>query len=195
MVLIALALSLPVRAGEAPIHGAQQMYARKVYLRGISDAGMLNNFLYRGNQPKMESLPELRELGIDTIIDLRGERRGLMKREKKRAEALGMLFINIPGSGWSPPRDDQLVEFFQLLAERPRRHIFIHCWLGGDRSGVFLATYRIAFEGWTPDEALHEMHMFHFHGFWHPALAAYVRAFPNHLATSEALARYRRENR
>lgn len=99
--------------------------------------------------------------------------------------------MNIPGSGWSAPTDEQLVQFFSLLREHPRRHIFVHCWLGGDRAGVFLAAYRIAFERWTPDQALQEMHMFHFHGFWHPVMTAYIKSFPDHLATSRKLAPFR----
>lgn len=169
----------------------QVRYAHKLAIHGISDTGMLNPFLYRGNQPKPEGIDELKKLGVDTIVDLRGERHGLMMRERKHAESLGMRFVNIPGNGWSAPTDEQLVQFFNLVRERPRRHIFVHCWLGGDRVGVYLAAYRIAFEGWTPAQALQEMHMFHFHGFWHPAITAYIERFPEHLATSHALARFR----
>jgi tyrosine-protein phosphatase SIW14 len=191
-------LSLPV-----PVHARSKVaaairsrvtLAEKIHIDGISDSGMLNNFLYRGTQPKPVGIDELKKLGIDTIVDLRGERPGLMMRERKHAESLGMRFVNIPGNGWSPPRDEQLVQFFSLIRERPRRHIYVHCWLGGDRAGVFLATYRITFEGWTPDKALDEMRMFHFHGFWHPAMTAYIKGFPDHLAASQSLASFRHEN-
>jgi hypothetical protein len=174
-------------------HQPQVRYAHKIEIHGISDTGMLNLFLYRGNQPKPEGIDELKRLGIDTIVDLRGERHGLMRQERKHAQSLGMRFVNIPGNGWTVPSDEQLVQFFRILREGPRRHIFIHCWLGGDRVGGFLAAYRIAFEGWTPDQALHEMHMFHFHGLWHPAMTAYIKKFPDHLATSQMLAQFRPE--
>ena len=67
----------------------------------------------------------------------------------------------------------------------------MHCWLGGDRAGVFLAAYRIVFDGWTPEQALEEMHQYHFHGFWHRNMTAYVKKFPERLNKSEALAPYR----
>ena len=192
--LIGLGSSAPLRASsELHVSHPQVRYAHKLEIHGISNTGRLNPFLYRGNQPKTEGIDELKNLGIDTIVDLRGERHGLMMRERKHAESLGMRFVNIPGNGWSVPTDDQLVQSFSLLRERPRRHIFVHCWLGGDRAGVFLAAYRIAFEGWTPAEAIREMHMFHFHGFWHPAITAYIEGFPDHLASSHALARFRRK--
>jgi len=78
-----------------------------------------------------------------------------------------------------------------LLKKSPRKKIFVHCWLGGDRTGVFVATYRIAFEGWEPQQALEEMEAFHFKGFWHPAMKKYIRQFPERLAQSPALAHFR----
>jgi len=192
LVVFSAPLSL-LAESEVGSHPPHVTYTEKTKIRGISDAGRLNTFLYRGAQPKPEGIDELKKLGIDTIVDLRGERHGLMLREREHAQSLGMLFVNLPGNGWSAPSDEQLVRFFKLLRMRPRHHIFIHCWLGGDRAGVFLATYRMAFEGWTPEQALREMHMFHFHGFWHPALTAYIEAFPDHLASSRALAPFRQE--
>jgi hypothetical protein len=63
--------------------------------------------------------------------------------------------------------------------------------LGTDRTGVFIATYRIAFDAWTPEQALQEMRSFHFKGFWHPAMKVYIRGFPARLAHSPALASFR----
>jgi len=95
-----------------------------------------------------------------------------------------MKFLLIPGNGWTPPTDQQMARFFALVAAHPRDTIFIHCWLGEDRTGVFIAAYRIAFEHWTAEESLEEMHQFHFKSFWHPAMKGYIREFPGRLATS-----------
>jgi len=171
---------------------AESGSSKKLHISGIRDAGKVNEFLYRGAQPSDKGLEELRRLGIDTVVDLRGERRGLIKKERKHAQSLGMLFVNLPGNGWSPPPDKQIAEFFSLMEEKPRRRVFVHCWLGGDRSGLFLAVYRIAFDGWTPEQAIQEMHVYHFKAFWHPAMTAYVRDFPARLARSAALAAFRR---
>jgi tyrosine-protein phosphatase SIW14 len=168
-------------------------FAKKIHITGVSDAGKLNDYLYRGTQPNKKGLRNLRRLGIDTIVDLRGEFRSEMKREREYAAKLGMRLVLIPGNGWSPPKDEQVAEFFALIAERPRHKIFVHCWLGGDRSGVFLAAYRIAFDGWTPEHALAEMHRFRYHGLWHPAMTRYIRDFPGRLRRSPVLARYRHE--
>jgi len=166
-------------------------FARQIHIEGVKDAGKLGPHLYRGTQPNKKGLRNLRKLGVTTVVDLRGEFRRESKKEKKESEALGMHFVLIPGNGWSPPSDKQMAEFFSIVAERPQRTIFIHCWLGGDRTGVFLAAYRIAFDHWSPEHALEEMHAFHFKSFWHPAMKKYVKAFPKRLETSRELAPYR----
>jgi len=166
-------------------------FAAKSYFPGISDFGKVNDFLYRGAQPKDDGLEQLKKLGVNTIIDLRGELHGLVDSERLRAESLNMRFINLPGSGWTTPKDEEIVQFFDLIREQPRKTIFIHCWLGGDRSGMFIAAYRITFEGWSPQQAVDEMRAFHYLHFWHPNMAHWVEQFPYHLAHSQALAPFR----
>lgn len=174
-------------------HASHPPYAETLHLHGISDAGKINDYLYRGSQPNGEGLRELKKLGITMIIDLRGERKGLAKSERKKAQALGIRVINIPASGWSTPQDKDLVKFLSLTQQHPREKIFVHCWLGGDRSGVYLAAYRIAIDHWTGQEALAEMHYFHFKSFWHPRMKKYVEHFPAHYAKSKAFAELRRQ--
>jgi tyrosine-protein phosphatase SIW14 len=170
-------------------------FAKKIHLDGVKDAGKLNDHLYRGTQPNKKGMQALKDMGVTVIVDLRGEFRKESTKEKKQAESLGMKFVLIPGNGWSPPTDEQMAQFFAIIAHRPEHVVFVHCWLGGDRTGVFLAAYRIAFEHWTPQQALDEMHAFHFKGFWHPAMKSYVKGFPHRLATSPAFADYRKSGK
>ena len=74
-------------------HTSPPAYAETFDLRGVSDVGKLNDYLYRGSQPNDEGLRELKKLGIILIIDLRGERKGLAKSERKKARALGMRVV------------------------------------------------------------------------------------------------------
>jgi tyrosine-protein phosphatase SIW14 len=174
-----------------PVSEKHPEFAEKIHIDGVKDAGKLNAYLYRGTQPTNKGLHSLKKLGVTMIIDLRGEFRRESSHERREAESLGMKFVLLPGNGWSPPTDKQMAEFFSLISERPERKIFIHCWLGGDRTGVFLAAYRIAFDHWSSQHALEEMHAFHFKSFWHPAMKKYVRTFSKRLATSPTLAPYR----
>src|SRR5579863_3660566 len=171
---------------------SQPASAEKLYVPGISDFGKVNDFLYRGGQPKDNGVEELKKFGIDTIVDLRSEMHGLIENERQRAESLGIRFINLLGFGWGTPKDEEIAQFFSLVRERPRRKIFIHCWLGGDRSGMFIAAYRIAFEGWSPQQAIEEMRAFHYLRFWHPNMARWVKKFPDRLAQSPKLASFHR---
>ena len=166
-------------------------FAEKLHIKGITDAGQINDHLYRGTQPNEEGFQQLCKLGVTLIVDLRGEVTHNSAHEKKQVEELGMKSVLIPGNGWTPPSDKQMAEFFAAIKERPRPTIFIHCWLGGDRTGVFLAAYRIAFNHWTSEQALAERNKFHFKSFWHPVMKEYTRQFRDRLATSAALARYR----
>ena len=166
----------------------QTAHGEKVRISGIPNAGKITDFFYRGAQPREVGFSELKILGITTIVDLRGEDREKLLWERKHVESLGMRFVNIPVSGWSPPTDEQVVQFLSLLRDRPGQKIFLHCRFGDDRSGVFTAVYRMAVEKWPADQALKEMYFFGFNGFWHPSMKTFVHDFPSRLNSAPALA-------
>jgi protein tyrosine phosphatase (PTP) superfamily phosphohydrolase (DUF442 family) len=171
--------------------GRQSFVGEKLHVRGLPNFGKINDRLYRGAQPQAAGLEELKKLGITTIVDLRGEDREKVQWEKKRAESLGIRFIHIPVSGWSPPADSQVAQFLSIFRGNSDEKVFVHCRLGDDRTGVFVATYRIAFDKFLSDEALHEMYIFGFNGVWHPPMATFVREFPRRLASDTSLAPFK----
>jgi len=160
-------------------------YGEKLKLAGLPNGGKITEALFRGAQPHTEGVEQLKKLGVTTIVDLRGENRELVERERKQAESLGMRFVNIPVSGWSPPTNEQVAQFLSLFADKKER-VFVHCRFGDDRTGVFVATYRMAFDGWPSEQAMKEMYFFGFNGFWHPAMKSYIRDFPAKLKTAPA---------
>jgi protein tyrosine phosphatase (PTP) superfamily phosphohydrolase (DUF442 family) len=164
----------------------QPAFGQKLHIAGIHNGGKINEFLYRGAQPREQGFSELKKLGVTTIVDLRGEDREEIKWERRHAESLGMRFVNIPVSGWSPPTSEQVVQFLSLLRRDSPQKIFVHCRFGDDRTGVFVATYRMAFEKWTADQAMKEMYFFGFNGFWHPAMKSFVRDFPERMNSEPA---------
>jgi len=166
-------------------------YGEKLRLTGLPNGGRFNEFLYRGAQPHIEGIPELKKLGITMIVDLRGEDSGRRESEKEQAEALGIQFVSIPVSGWAPPSNEQVAQFLSLFHNNPKEKIFVHCRFGDDRTGVFVATYRMAYEGWPAQQAMNEMYFFGFNGFWHPSMKSFIRDFPSRLKTAPALAQYR----
>jgi tyrosine-protein phosphatase SIW14 len=163
-------------------------YGQRIQVSGIKNAGKINGSLYRGAQPHMPSLERLKQLGVTTVVDLRGEDPETRKREQKQAEKLGLHFVSIPISGWSPPTNEQVARFLSLFRGEPAEKVFVHCRFGDDRTGVMVATYRMAVEKWAADQALKEMYFFGFNGFWHPSMIQFVRAFPARLTSAPALA-------
>ena len=151
--------------------------AEKLKIAGVPNAGKISETLLRGAQPSPQGLVELKKLGVTTIVDLRGNR-GPVARERAQAESLGMRFIDIPVSGWSPPGNAQVAEFLRLFQQDPTQKIFVHCYFGRDRTGVMVAAYRMAQQNWTADQAVEEMYSFGFHYHWYPAMKSYVRKFP-----------------
>jgi protein tyrosine/serine phosphatase len=141
-------------------------------------------------------------LGITTIVDLRGEDRGKSDWERKEVERLGMHFVHIPIAGFAAPTNEEVVQFLSLVRSstphdggqaatlpngQPQK-IFVHCLLGEDRTGVFIATYRMSEQKWPAEQAMREMYNFGFNAFWHPAMKAFVRDFPARLTSAPALA-------
>lgn len=195
-VVTAVLLSTALAVGCGSRHHKTQVVSppassEKIDVPGISDFGKVNDFLYRGGQPKDDGVEQLKRFGIDTIVDLRGESPRTTETERERAQSLDIRFINLPGSGWALPTDEEIARFFSLVREQPRRKIFVHCWLGGDRSGMFIAAYRIAFQGWSPEQAIQEMREFHYRHLFHPHMARWVNQFPDHLAHSPQLSPFR----
>jgi tyrosine-protein phosphatase SIW14 len=163
-------------------------FGDKLHLSGIPNAGKIDDVLYRGAQPRKQGLAELKKLGIGTIVDLRNEDQSKVAWERRQVEALGMRFVNIRVSGWAPPTNEQVAQFLSLFRNNPGEKVFVHCRFGDDRTGVFVATYRMAVEKWSAAQAIKEMYFFGFNGFWHPAMKSFVREFPQRLKSSPALA-------
>jgi tyrosine-protein phosphatase SIW14 len=161
--------------------------ATSITIPGVPNAGSITPELFRGAQPNDSAFAGLQKLGMNIVVDLRGEG-GEVNAEKKSVEALGMKFVSLPWNGSGLPSRDELLTFFTLLRENPDQKIFLHCQYGADRTGVMIALYRIAVDHWTPEQAISEMKEFHYHSFTLPHLAKYVKAFPAALAADPSLA-------
>lgn len=106
--------------------------------------------IYRGGQPDPSSLERLRELGVDTVVSLRRERRHISRRERSYALELGMRFLHFPFYGVFGA-DDLFV--MNIVEEVKRRNVYVHCKHGRDRTSLIIALYRVMEERWDPEEA------------------------------------------
>ena len=189
LISTALHAQAPAPASSTPV--LRPAYGEKLKLGGLPNGGKINDSLFRGAQPRGEGLKELKNLGVTTIVDLRGEDPDKISWERRQAESLGIHFVSIPVSGWSPPSTDQVALFLALFRNHPKEKIFVHCRFGDDRTGVFVAAYRMAYDGWPAEQAMNEMYFYGFNGFWHPSMKSFIRDFPARLKTAPALAAFR----
>jgi protein tyrosine/serine phosphatase len=66
---------------------------------------------------------------------------------------------------------DDLVEALRIFREADKP-VLVHCMHGSDRTGSFVAAYRIVFQNWTREAALDEFRHggFGYHEKWFPNL-------------------------
>ena len=111
--------------------------------------------LYRGGQPHDGGLRRLRELGIDTIVNLRG-RSATTKAEETEARALGFNYFNVALPNWGRPQDGRVRRILLIMAAPQNGRVFVHCKDGVDRTGTIVALHRISHQGWKTQDALAE---------------------------------------
>ena len=148
--------------------------------------------LFRGAQPQRDGYRTLQRMGVNIVVDMRGNR-----SEQSAVEKLGMKYVSIAWNAHSPS-DETIARFLTVVEENRDRKIFVHCHAGVDRTGMAIASYRMTAEGWSPDEAMKEMQLFGFSGFHHlrfPALVRFEKDFPEHLKTSAAFQELRATGR
>jgi protein tyrosine phosphatase (PTP) superfamily phosphohydrolase (DUF442 family) len=108
--------------------------------------------LYRGAQPVAGGIKMLVEIGVDTIVNLRGENEQT-RADRKEAEALGLRYYSLPMGGLSRPSDDQVERVLAIINAPENGTVFVHCKHGADRTGTVIACYRISQEGFTAVKA------------------------------------------
>jgi len=120
----------------------------------IGNFGKMDERYYRGAQPLPGEYQALKDLGVNTVIDLRNDP---TEYEKREVEALGMKYVNIPMSGWKYAKDTQVEEFMKLMNDPATGVVYAHCKAGKHRTGLTGAIYRFEKYGWEYNQAYKEM--------------------------------------
>ena len=169
----------------------ERTIARKLAVPGVPNLGEVSSTLYRGAQPTQQGFQKLAEMGISIVVDLR--ERGL-EVERRQVTKLGMRFVPIPWNCFHP-EDTDMARFLRLLRDNRSKKVFVHCQTGDDRTGMMIAAYRMAEEGWTAGGAMKEMEAYGFTSSHHlicPGLSTYEARFPRRFKTSPAFRDLRR---
>jgi protein tyrosine/serine phosphatase len=123
--------------------------------------------LYRSGQTTLDGLKRIiHDYGIRTVISLRDTRvPGVTPpdhAEEVFCGGLGIKFVRLPPAHWEGPGgvapvDDNVRQFRALMADPDNHPVLIHCFRGWHRTGAYCAIYRMEFEGWSNERAIHEL--------------------------------------
>jgi protein tyrosine/serine phosphatase len=178
------------KSSTAPF-ATEHIIARKLAVDGAPNLGEVSPTLYRGAQPTQKGFQKLADMGIGIVVDLRVRGREF---ERQQVNKLGMRFVAIPWNCFHP-EDTDMARFLRLLRVNRGKKVFVHCQTGDDRTGMMIAAYRMAEEGWTAGEAMKEMEAYGFTSSHHvicPRLTSYEASFPKRFKTSPAFRDLRR---
>ena len=119
--------------------------------------------IWRSNQPGPGRLKRYRDMGIRTVITLRGvENYPHYHFEREACEALGLTFVACKLRARDLLPAEAFLDVIETLrgAERP---LVFHCKSGADRAGMVAAIYLIVFEGQPVEVALRQLGIRYMH--------------------------------
>ena len=122
---------------------------------GLPRFHQVSERLLRGGQPRAGGIRRLAELGIDTVVNLRGASAST-RSDEAEARALGLNYFNVPLPVWGRPDESRVRRVVEIIAAPESGLVFVHCKDGVDRTGTIVALYRIIHEGWKTNDALEE---------------------------------------
>ncbi len=121
----------------------------------LPDAAVLNpvnDWMYRGSQPKEGDFSRIKAKGIRTVVNFRNEP-GWVEWEKERVEKLGMKYVNLPWTIVRSVKPELLDDFFKVLDDPKNRPVLIHCKHGRDRTGVMTTLALMRYDKRTEADA------------------------------------------
>ncbi len=152
----------------------------------IGNFGQMDGRYYRGAQPEPTDYASLKELGVQTVIDLRNDPTDY---EKPAVESLGMKYVNIPMSGWRTPKMEDIDRFLAIMDDPATGTVYVHCKAGRHRAGVAGAAYRYTKYDWDYDQVYAEMKKFRYsNGLVHGKLGSFVKKWGKKLEAEKLAA-------
>ena len=147
---------------DEPATSRPPSWARTIKVEGVPNLFQVATNIYRSAQPTFEGMRNLKEMGIETVVNLRS-----FHSDRDEIGQTGLGYEHIHMKAWHPEREE-VVRFLQIVSNEKRGPVLFHCQHGADRTGTMCAVYRIAIQGWTREEAVREMTEggYGFHAVW-----------------------------
>lgn len=137
-------------------------WATPIARDGLPNFHKVSQDLYRGAQPTAEGIKQLKDMGIKTIVNLRS-----FHSDRNEIGDIDIGYEHIRMKTWHPEEED-VVRFLEIVTDKDKTPVFVHCHYGADRTGLMCAAYRVAVCGWSKEAAADEMVHggFEFHPIW-----------------------------
>jgi protein tyrosine/serine phosphatase len=94
---------------------------------------------------------QLKAMEVKTVVNLRS-----FSSDRDEIGDTDLAYEHIYMKAWHPEREE-IVRFLQIVTDKDRTPVFVHCQHGADRTGLMCAIYRVAVCGWTKEDAIREM--------------------------------------
>ncbi len=127
----------------------------------LSNFGQMEATLFRGARPTEAGLRQLKERGVQTIINIENAK-APVEKERAWAQANGVRFVSFPMNPVTPPRVETVRKILTVMSDPALRPLYVHCKYGRDRTGLVAYSYRISHDGWTPAQAEEELNRYGF---------------------------------
>lgn len=128
----------------------------KQNVAGVTNFARLETTVACGGATSADAVPELKNMGFASIINLRqpDEKGANIPDEEAAAKAAGMKFVHIPFSGSSP--DPAAVDrFIDAITTPGTEPAYIHC-SGGNRAAAMWMAKRLVVDHWDVARATTE---------------------------------------
>ena len=135
--------------------------------------------IFEGYKPRTRAHFEtLRARGIRTILSVEALPWDVWP-ELRQAREFGIEYRDVPIMATPlEPNDSQVKAALSILHDSSLYPIYLHCFLGEDRTTFLIGLYRIYFQDWTPQAAWEEMLRSGFHVRW--SLKGFSQYFWSH---------------
>jgi protein tyrosine phosphatase (PTP) superfamily phosphohydrolase (DUF442 family) len=153
----------------APARPAE--WAQPVVATTLGNCFRVSAELFRSDQPHAGDLPALRQLGVKSLLNLRQ-----YHTDDPRFRSAGLVLLD-EGMRAGDVTVDELVGALRKFRAAPKP-VLVHCWHGSDRTGFFVAGYRMVCQGWSREAAIDELRRggFGFHACWYPGIVRRLAA-------------------
>ncbi|MCM8533698.1 MAG: tyrosine-protein phosphatase [Lentisphaeraceae bacterium] len=125
--------------------------ATPVKKEGVSNLYKVSDSLYRSALPTKEGMKNLKDMGVETVINLRS-----FHSDRDEIADTGLAYEHLYTKTWHV-EEKEIVRFLQIVANPKRTPTLVHCMQGVDRTGTMCAVYRIVIQDWKKEDAIKEM--------------------------------------